>query len=63
MMDLDIVIVLTLQELMSSSTSPIIDFYPHDFEVDLNGKKNDWEGVVKIPFIEEARLLNAMRGL
>jgi 5'-3' exoribonuclease 1 len=27
----------------------------------LNGKKNDWEAVVKIPFIDERRLLDAMR--
>jgi len=33
--------------------SPIIHFYPEVFEVDIEGKKNDWEGVVKIPFIDE----------
>jgi 5'-3' exonuclease len=27
----------------------------------LNGKKNDWEAVVEIPFINPARLLAAMR--
>jgi 5'-3' exoribonuclease 1 len=27
----------------------------------LNGKKNEWEAVVKIPFIDEVRLLGAMR--
>ena len=41
-------------------TSPIIDFYPLDFEIDLNGKKNDWEAIVKIPFIQEDRLLIAI---
>jgi 5'-3' exoribonuclease 1 len=42
--------------------SPILDFYPLDFEQDLNGKKQDWEAVVKIPFIDEQRLLKAMAG-
>ncbi|KAI9142247.1 XRN 5'-3' exonuclease N-terminus-domain-containing protein [Paraphysoderma sedebokerense] len=48
------------RDLMSNYTSPIIDFYPQDFELDMNGKKNDWEAVVKIPFINEERLLKAM---
>ena len=45
---------------MSNSESPILDFYPQEFEQDLNGKKQDWEAVVKIPFIDQERLLRAM---
>ncbi|TRM64823.1 exonuclease II [Schizophyllum amplum] len=48
------------QDLMYDEHSPIIDFYPTEFESDLNGKKQEWEAVVKIPFIDEKRLLSAM---
>eukprot|EP01080_Neovahlkampfia_damariscottae_P009331 gene9331-1418_t len=45
------------QTLMTSKDSPIIDFYPDDFEVDLVGKKLDYKGVILLPFIDEKRLL------
>ena len=49
--------------LMLDPASPISDFYPVDFEVDLEGKRAEWEGVVLIPFIDEKRLLKAARSI
>lgn len=51
-----------LQALFFNS-SVIADFYPRDFELDLNDKQNDWEAIVKIPFVDERRLINAMGDL
>lgn len=48
------------QHLMVMDNSPIIDFYPTEFRTDLNGKQQEWEAVVLIPFIDEGRLLRAM---
>ncbi|KAK2090446.1 5'-3' exoribonuclease 1 [Saguinus oedipus] len=49
-----------LKHLMTSEDSPIIEYYPPDFKTDLNGKQQEWEAVVLIPFIDEKRLLEAM---
>ncbi|XP_021920765.1 5'-3' exoribonuclease 1 isoform X2 [Zootermopsis nevadensis] len=48
------------QQLMSEKESPIFHFYPSEFKTDLNGKKQEWEAVVLIPFIDEESLLEAM---
>jgi 5'-3' exoribonuclease 1 len=41
---------------MSEEESPISHFYPSEFKTDLNGKKQEWEAVVLIPFIDEVKL-------
>ena len=48
------------RDLMCNPQSPIIDFFPSDFEVDMNGKRNPWEGVNLIPFVNRKRLFDAM---
>jgi 5'-3' exoribonuclease 1 len=45
---------------MYDPESPILDFYPQEFEQDMNGKKAEWEAIVKVPFLDQTRLLKAM---
>lgn len=46
--------------LMLEPDSKIIEYYPQSFETDLNGKKQEWEALVLIPFIDERQLIDAM---
>lgn len=48
------------RDLMVDNESSIIDFYPQQFLLDKNGKKQAWEAIVLIPFIDEKRLIKAL---
>lgn len=49
------------RSLMTEEHSPIIDFYPHEVDIDLNGKTASWEAVVLLSFVDENRLLAALK--
>jgi len=51
------------QPLMKDHTSPIAEFYPRSFTVDMNGKRWPWEAVVLLPFIDSKRLVDASHSI
>jgi 5'-3' exonuclease len=49
------------QRLMLCEKSPIIEFYPQHFQVDPNDHKKSSQYVALIPFIDEERLVQALK--
>mmetsp|Transcript_46971 Transcript_46971/g.96038 ORF Transcript_46971/g.96038 Transcript_46971/m.96038 type:complete len:543 (-) Transcript_46971:1085-2713(-) len=47
--------------LMIDQDSTISNFYPNDFKIDMNGKRNVWEGVVLLPFIDQEKLISIIK--
>ncbi|TKY67031.1 5'-3' exoribonuclease 3 [Spatholobus suberectus] len=50
-------------QLMLDENSRIFDFYPQDFEVDTEGKRFTWQGICKLPWIDDGRLVAETREL
>merc|ERR1712046_562511 len=51
---------ISLQHLLIDPASPIIDFYPTEFEIHIRVGDKDWQGIVLLPFIDEDRLRLAL---
>jgi 5'-3' exoribonuclease 1 len=47
------------QHLLLSPTSPLAPFIPETLEIDREGCKNEWEGVVLLPFMDEKVIVEA----
>lgn len=48
---------------MLDPSSPIHHFYPLDFSLDSEGKRQEWEAVVVINFVDEELLKRAESGI
>jgi 5'-3' exoribonuclease 1 len=47
------------QHLLLSETSPLHPYCPATLEIDREGTKNEWEGVVLLPFMDESVIVHA----
>jgi len=52
-----------LRCLLLDKASPVLEFYPRQFEVDLKEGDREWQGIALLPFVNEAKLREALEGL
>ncbi|KAL6450930.1 XRN1 5'-3' exoribonuclease 1 [Candida maltosa Xu316] len=52
---------LVYRPLMTDEKSPIIAYYPNEVEIDMNGKKQSWEAVVLLDFVDEKKLIENLK--
>ena len=45
---------------MTADSSPLKEFFPDEIKLDFEGKRNSWEGVVLLPFLDEKKLRDAI---
>ena len=45
-----------LNTLLTNENSPIIEYYPKEFRVDLSGKRKEWEGRVILPILDQSKV-------
>lgn len=50
-----------LRDLMHNPHSELVDFYPKDVRLDINGQPYAWMGVNLVPFIDEHRIRKAVK--
>ena len=46
-----------LNKLLTKDDSPMKEYCPEEFEIDLAGKKNDWQGIVRLPIINPEKVI------
>lgn len=48
---------------IDSVSNELAQYFPSDFLIDMNGKKNSWEWVVSLPFLPQHLLLETLSNL
>lgn len=49
------------QKMMLDKNGPLAMYFPAKLEIDKNGKKNSWESIIVLPFIDERVLTSAFK--